>query len=440
MSQKHKLIDVFTPTSPAKVTFVERAKQDVNNRLVRGLELPGNQVVIYGHSGSGKSTLLENVLYRTYEKQINTNCMQGMTFEEVILDAFDQLEEFYVNEVTNSKKNVVDAKAKAVYLGIQAELKKGRETRVDEVNHRLLPPQLTPQSIGRLLGKSGYCWVLEDFHKIEGQDKKKLAQMMKVFVNLSSTYPDLKIVALGAVNTARQVVQYDKEMRKRVSEIHVKLMDFDEIKEIIDKGCKALNIIISNEIKNDIAKHSNGLASICHKICYLMCSSALVKETLEVPIEFSPEDLRTALSEYVKDEEDTLKDALDSALKIEKVEATLRVLIAQDQDGAHVEDLFSWAKEMKVRVTKKKIQEDLDKLTLEDFGELVKLEDSSKKYSFLDPFYCSFIMAYFDKQDKQIGNRRPNSKDLLELIDDAFRSVVANYSSQNNGEIGHDKL
>jgi len=95
---------------------------------------------------------------------------------------------------------------------------------------------------------------------------------------------------------------------------------------------------------------------------------------------------------------------------------------------------------MKVRVTKKKIQEDLDKLTLEDFGELVKLEDSSKKYSFLDPFYCSFIMAYFDKQDKQIGNRRPNSKDLLELIDDAFRSVVANYSSQNNGEIGHDKL
>ena len=246
MSEKHKLIEVFTPTSPAKVTFVERAKQDVNNRLVRGLELPGNQVVIYGHSGSGKSTLLENVLYRTYEKQVNTNCMQGMSFEEVILDAFDQLEEFYVNEVTNSKKNIVDAKAKADYLGIQAEIKKARETRVDEITSRILPPQLTPQSIGRLLGKSGYCWVLEDFHKIEGSDKKKLAQMMKVFVNLSSTYPDLKIVALGAVNTARQVVQYDKEMRKRVSEIHVTLMESDEIIEIIDKGCRALNLIMSD--------------------------------------------------------------------------------------------------------------------------------------------------------------------------------------------------
>ncbi|HHQ4444667.1 TPA: hypothetical protein ACSP1W_003966, partial [Aeromonas veronii] len=94
--EKYQLKDVFTPTSPAKITFIERSN-DINNRLVRALDLPGNQVVIYGYSGSGKSTLLENILYRTYEKQINTNCMKGMTFEQIILDGFDQLEDFYVN-------------------------------------------------------------------------------------------------------------------------------------------------------------------------------------------------------------------------------------------------------------------------------------------------------------------------------------------------------
>ena len=263
MSKIHQLIDVFTPTSPATVTFVERVKESINDRLVSALDLPGNQVVIYGHSGSGKSTLLENVLFRTYEKQVNTNCMRGMTFEEVILDAFDQLQEFYVNEITNNKKVKVDAKAKANYLAIKAQIGMAYENANGQKQVRLLPPQLTPQSLGRLLGQSGYCWVLEDFHKIEGEEKEKLAQMMKVFVNLSIKYKDLKLIALGAVNTARQVVKSDKEMRRRISEIHVDLMAKNEIKDIVKKGCEALNVVISDDLQDDIANHSNGLASIC---------------------------------------------------------------------------------------------------------------------------------------------------------------------------------
>ena len=124
---------------------------------MRALELPGNQIVIYGHSGSGKSTLLENVLYRTYEKQINTNCMKDMTFEQVILDAFDQLQEFYVNEVTNNKKTKIDLKAKADYLAIQAQIGAVYENAEGQKQVRVLPPQLTPQNLGRLLGQSGYC-------------------------------------------------------------------------------------------------------------------------------------------------------------------------------------------------------------------------------------------------------------------------------------------
>ncbi|WOD06770.1 hypothetical protein [Marinomonas sp. GJ51-6] len=390
--------------------------------------MPGNQVVIYGHSGSGKSTLLENILYRTYDKQVNTNCMKDMTFEEVILDAFDQLQEFYVGEVTNNKKTKVDVKAKADYLAIQAQIGAVYENAVGQKQVRMLPPQLTPQNLGRLLGQSGYCWVLEDFHKIEGEEKEKLAQMMKVFVNLSLKHKDLKIVALGAVNTARQVVKSDKEMRKRVSEIHVDLMEPDEIKQIIIKGSEVLNIIIDDGLQDDIVRYSNGLASICHKICYLMCSSAFVTETLDEPVEFNTEDLQKALSEYVKDEEDTLRDAFDSALKIEKIESTLRVLVAQECNGAHIEDLYQHAKDHNIRVSKKKLKEDLENLEKEEFGELVKLEDNSQKYSFIDPFYRSFAMAYFEEKDSQTKRGRLNDKELIELLNTAMRVVKENYN------------
>lgn len=262
---------------------------------------------------------------------------------------------------------------------------------------------------------------------------------MKVFVNLSMNYKDLKVVSLGAVNTARQVVKSDKEMRKRVSEIQVELMEPDEIKEIIRKGCEALNIVIDKGLQDDIAHHSNGLASICHKICYLMCSSAYITETVEEPIEFNPEDLSKALSEYIKDEEDTLRDAFDSAMKIDKIENTLRVLLSQDENGAHIEDMFGWAKENGVRVSKKKIKEDLEKLEKEEFGELVKLEENSQKYSFIDPFYRSFVMAYFEEKDANLKKRRLNNKELIDLLNNAMRAVKANYQFEEK-DTGHHEL
>ncbi|MDH2297436.1 hypothetical protein [Cobetia sp. 29-18-1] len=425
---RYDLKDVFTPTSSAKVTFVERVNQNVDTRLSRALRLPGNQVVIYGHSGSGKSTLLDNVLFRTYEKHISTNCMRGMTFEQVVLDAFDQLKEFYVQEVTSSNRVKVDATAKADYMAIKAQIGAVYENSEGQKQVRLLPPQLTPQNLGRLLGQSGYCWVLEDFHKIEGEEKEKLAQMMKVFVDLSAKYQDLKIIALGAVNTARQVVKSDKEMRKRVSEIHVDLMTDREIEEIIRKGCVALNIKIADDVQEDIIKYSNGLASICHKICYFLCDSALITETVTSPVEFISEDLQNALSEYIKDEEDTLKDAFDSALKIKAVDLTLRALIAQDPEGAHIDDIFSYTKDNGIRVTKKKLQEDLQNLEKEEFGEMVKLEDNSQKYSFIDPFYRSFAMAYFEERENRPKKSKVTDKEMIELFNAVMKNVRANYN------------
>jgi hypothetical protein len=42
---------------------------------------------------------------------------------------------------------------------------------------------------------------------------------MKVFTDVAADYPAVKIFAIGAVDTARQVIQYDPEMRIRVADI-----------------------------------------------------------------------------------------------------------------------------------------------------------------------------------------------------------------------------
>lgn len=438
MKEKHELKKVFTPCMPARITFVER--NDLNDDVITALQLPGIQLVIFGHTGTGKSTLLENLLFRVYEKQINTNCMKGMTFEQVMLDAFDQLGEFYVDEVTNNRRTSVTASMKTTYLSIQTQIQSLRESTQSQKHKRYIPPQLTPQGLAKLLGEAGYCWVLEDFHKIEGDEKEKLTQMMKVFVNLSDKYENLKIVALGAVSTAREVVQTDNEMRRRVSEIHVPLMNDDEIKEIIKKGCEVLNISIPEQLQNDIVHYSNGLAAICHKLCYFMCDAAEIKETLDETLEFDYSDLKEALKKHIKHEEDTIKKAFDRALKIQNVDDTLRVIANQNQDGAKLDSLLEWTKINQIRMVKEKFESDLQKLQQEEFGELIKYDENSLKFSFSDPFYRSFSLAYFEEKDKELRkNKKKSQEELLKILNNAFKTFSSKVAPNDDEEISSIK-
>ena len=97
----HAAVEVFTPTTPAVLTFVER--DNVNNQSIEALRTPGKQLVVYGHTGSGKTTLIRNKLGQTYENDIRTNCMSGLTFEQLLLDAFDQLGAFYDSELVSKR-------------------------------------------------------------------------------------------------------------------------------------------------------------------------------------------------------------------------------------------------------------------------------------------------------------------------------------------------
>jgi energy-coupling factor transporter ATP-binding protein EcfA2 len=260
---KHRVEDVFTPTTPARLTFVERVR--VNDRLVNALRTPGKQVIVYGHSGSGKTTLLVNKLHQIYEHHVTTRCVGGLSLDQLVLDAFDQLGPYYISERSSAKESSATAGLKAGYAGIQSQLKVSATS--SETMTRVLPPQLTPQFLARLIGAANACWVLEDFHKIDVSEKQRLGQIMKVFMDMADEYRQLRVVAIGAVDTAREVVQYEPEMKNRIAEIHVPLMTPAETSSIVDKGEERLKISIGTDIRKGIVRYSNGLASVCHHLC-----------------------------------------------------------------------------------------------------------------------------------------------------------------------------
>ena len=239
-NNSHRVTQVFTPTTPATLTFVER--EALNDQLVDAIRTPGKQIIVFGHSGSGKTTLLRNKLNQLTSRTIRSNCTQDTTLDDLLLDAFDQLNPYYSSQHGHSSAHTRTAGLEATYLSVKAQLSQQRATKSTSTELRVLPPQLTAQRLAQFLGAAKAPWIVEDFHKVDEHNKLRFAQMMKVFLDTAADYPEVKIIAIGAVGTARQVVQYDDEMRNRVAEIHVPLMESPELRELIARGEELLNI------------------------------------------------------------------------------------------------------------------------------------------------------------------------------------------------------
>jgi hypothetical protein len=423
MEKKHSAQEVFTPSRPAKIAFVER--DSVNDKLVHSLNTPGKQIVVYGHSGTGKTTLVTNKLTQLYEFHITTRCMSNMKFDQLILDAFDQLEPYFTSEKGSELTTKTGFNLSAKYKSLQASISTQLDVKTTQKENRILPPQLTPQALGKFLGAHKACWVLEDFHKIHESEKSGLSQLMKVFMDLSDEYDELKIIAIGAVDTAREVVKYDPEMRNRVSEILVPLMTESEIYAIIEKGEKALNVRFSEEIKKLIAKHSNGLASACHQLCLNMCHAADILETLSGdPKPLTKEHLEKAVKTYIEEESDSIKNAFDKALKkrrkaqYDNANIIIKALSSIEVGEAARADILKKIRLDEPSYPEPNLKYMLPKLCSPEYGEIVRFDSNSGLYSFSDPMYRVYAMAISKTSNAQSRGRQVNKLEdyLIEAL------------------------
>ena len=400
---KYQVREVFTPTSVARLTFVER--NDINEQLVDALITPGKQLVVYGDSGSGKTTLLINKLHQIYEHHITTHCMAGMNFDQILLECFSRLNPFYTDEIVERGRTGITGSLRADYLGIMGRIESTSSREAERRDKSLLPPQLTAQTLGIFLGKANCCWVLEDFHKIPEKEKTKLSNVMKIFMDMADEYQDLKIIAIGAVGTAREVVAFDLEMKNRVAEINVPLMTNQELLEILKKGENLLNIFVNHDIKLNIVNYSSGLASVCHQLGLNLCVAAGIYETLEIKKIIDKPLIEEVLSNYVKQESDTMKATFDKALKLKKKTKydTCKLILeslalTNTDDGLTRTEILRFIKEKIPYYTSKKLTSYLKELQCEDRGVIIRHDPVSGKYSYSNPFQKVFARVLFLKK------------------------------------------
>jgi hypothetical protein len=404
--KKFNIEEVFTPSQPANYTFIERTS--VNNRLDRALRTPGKQIIIYGYSGAGKTTLLTNKFKLNKTKSITTRCITGMTVNDLIVDAFDQLEVFYNTQADVTDGSKVGAGLSASYLGIKASLSAESKEDIKTTKKRAVELSITPQTLAKFIGESSNCWVIEDFHKIKSADKEQLAQIMKVFMDSSVDYPKLKIIAIGAVNSAREVVQYDPEMRNRISEIEVPLMNEDSLLKIINVGEKLLNIKIPDSISEKITAYSSGLAAVTHQLALLICEASEILITHSSTKKFYIEEkfFDTALGEFLEENSDTFKSIFETATRViynrksENPKDLLVAILKSNKDETSVAQIKEIIQKSDSNYKGNNLKKYIDELTSTERAEVLRFNKESGVYYFSNPFIKAYCQCAFNNDLK----------------------------------------
>lgn len=395
--QIYQLKEIFTPSRPASYTYIERP--NVNRRLDRAFNTPGKQIILYGHSGAGKTTILTNKLRNEDIKHITTRCVNGMTLNDIVIDGFNQLEIFFRSSGEEAENAKLGGTLSASYFGIKASLsgEHGAETKF--IAKRAVELPITPQNLAKFMGASGNCWVIEDFHKIDENEKVLMAQIMKVFMDSSIDYENLKIIAIGAVNSAREVVQYDPEMKNRISEIEVPLMNAPELRNIIEIGEKLLNVKIPDSIIKKMVAYSSGLAAVTHQLAYLLCEANKINKTYSSikAFEINPNTFDIALDEYIAENSDTLKSVFEVSTRIynqrksENPTDIIKAILLTNKENVSINDIIENIKISNKTYKGNNLRKYVHELTTPSRSEILRYNEDSMTYYFSNPF----IKAYF---------------------------------------------
>jgi Cdc6-like AAA superfamily ATPase len=431
---RKELYSVFTPTHSATITYVERPSLDT--KVKRAITKPGTQLIVYGLSGSGKTTLVRQALIREKRNFIITNCLSTSTLDDLKIDALDNLNPYYASKKTTKHTSKITSTLKSSYAGFSSTIKGESLIESGQESQRVLPVQLSFNKLAEFLNAANCIWVIDDFHKVDSTQKGRLAEVMKAFADYSNDYKNVKIIAIGAVNSAREVVNYGNDLKPRLSETLVPLLTFEELKKILLNGSELLNVKFSDKLIKATAEYSNSLGSICHELAYNLCDLSNVTKTCRRKVEISDSLISTAIKEYVKDRADTYQEKLDKALKQKKrkynnVEIILNAIITLNKDEVTYNEILTKIQEEYPDYPQGNCTAYLKFLINEEIS-IIRFDSNSGRYSFSDPFFKAYCkMAFRDiEEERQSDFSLQSFQRFFETIRQQFNISVEEIGSQ----------
>lgn len=433
---KYHLEDVFTPASAAEVNYIIRKEKDA--QLQNEMSTPGKQIIVFGHSGSGKTSSVRNLLRTGNLSHIKTHCESSTTFEQILLNAFDNLDKFVVSEKSMIKHHSFSKNLAAEYTILKSSIGSSNYTEESNVSTRLLTPQLTPQKLAQFMGEGNIIWIIEDFHKVAPKEKARIADVIKIFADNSNDYRISKVICIGACESAHELITLNPDLKARVSEVSVPLLKDEEIKKIIINGFYLLNVNPSTSLIDKLVYYSDRLGAFAHQMCMDICKGEGINKTAFRKRFIGDESFQYAINGFINRSSDTLKSIYDAAVKNELGWYILKTFSGNSKEKLPINEICNIVNSSKKNFTREEIEDKLRELMSPSFN-IIYYNQNSEKYALSTPFWHRFLRLQFSleraqKKKKKKNNRNPNlslagKEDKFILVDEYLLEFIKRLES-----------
>lgn len=205
--EKYDVEEVFKRSGVPTVTYVKPTEY---TRLLVALRSPGKGVVVEGPSKIGKTSSVMKVL-----SEIDYSLVGNVT----TLSARSPVDREYIAELPSQTD-----------LGIV---------------------------------------MIDDFHRLESSVRESISDFMKILADEERT--DSKIVIVGINKVGESLLAIAPDLSGRIEVVKLGVNPADKVRELVQQGCKALNITIA--ATDSIVEASRGSFNVAQMLCFEACIS-----------------------------------------------------------------------------------------------------------------------------------------------------------------------
>lgn len=236
-------------------------------------------IAIHGDSKQGKSWLRANLL--AADSTLVVQCQPESTPEAVLREALGQLDVRVELKRTGTTQieGQLDLAASGqlgnLLVGkVQADLQAGggasKENTVDQEPIGTTMADLS--WIARILKASEKRLVLEDFHYVSEDNRKSFSFILKALGDYG-----VYVILVGIWPEDHLLTYYNGNLDGRVEDLRL-VWDNDDLAAVLDKGCEALNITMTEDLRAALVSDAFGNVGLVQRLAEQVCVNAGVME------------------------------------------------------------------------------------------------------------------------------------------------------------------
>jgi hypothetical protein len=371
-----KLNEVFgVSNSIPQYTYVDRSGLD--KRFAYSLGRSAH-IVLHGGSKQGKTVLRRKNLRD--EMSVVVQCTATTTCKSVYGTILARLDASVTSGTTDKSTlagetgGTVGVSSGIPFLTakVEASAKVATTTESSQTQQRFTFEPDDVHFLADAIKASGRRVIIEDFHYMPEEEKRKFAFDLKAFWDLGVFF-----IVVGIWAEHNLLAYYNSDLSGRIDEIDVQWSD-SELDEVLAKGESALKIIITPEIRVQMISDASQNVGLLQRIAERFCYSAGVLETADAAIGITlsaPENLGEARKSICSEEASRYRQfgqAISRGFKSNE-ESELKVYLyiarcameASDhelRDGIHYDAIFDRVNVMNPRVRRSDLTAALQRL------------------------------------------------------------------------------